>query len=101
MKTNDITFWIGKHIYTACFNGHHYDTLATDNPANEATEDAEIDIDCWAVMFRSKDNPSHTIEVNLGYDDDGNRCDEAFYAMIYDEDGNEVDEGVSVTVISK
>lgn len=82
-------------------DGETFGTLATDNSANEATEDADIDIDCWAVMFKSKDNPSHTIEVDLGYDDEGYRCDDvAYYAIVYDKDGNEVDEAVPVKIIN-
>lgn len=103
MKTYIIKFKIGKHTYTACFYGHNgeaYDILANGLKENEATADENLDMDCWAVCFKSKDNPKHTIEVSLGYDDDGFRDKTPFYATVYDENGNEVDEGVTVRLLS-
>lgn len=104
MKTNDITLAIGKHTYTACFyehNGETYGILANGLKENEAKEDENLDMDCWGLRFVSKDNPKHTIEVNLGYDNDGFRDNKPFYAVVYDERGNEVEECVTVTLIPK
>ena len=103
MKTYFIKFKIGKHFYTACFyehNGEAYGILANGLKENEAMDDINMDMDCWAMTFKSKENPNHTIEVSLGYDDDGFRDKTPYYAMVYDENGNEVDEGVTVTLVS-
>lgn len=102
MIYNEIRLKIGKHTYIACFEGvkvgdhYTYGSLISDAAWNDATGVDEIDIDCWAITFKSKDNPKHTIEVHLGYDDEGNRDCTPYYAMVYDENGNEVAECVTV-----